>query len=95
MVEPTPLNRGGDLRLAQALANQLASRLRLPVRRTVPQLADMLQAARVERQAAIARYKAEFENDVVEVRLRLDKAKILLRVLRALNDLRASESGPG
>jgi hypothetical protein len=89
MVEPAPLNRGGDLRLAQALANQLASRLRLPLLSTVRRLADMLQAARVERQAAIARYKIEFENDIAELQLELDKIKVLLRVLRTLYDFRA------
>jgi fido (protein-threonine AMPylation protein) len=83
MVEPIPLNRLGDLRTAQALADQLASRLGVPVlSNTVERLADILQAARVERQAAIAAWRAEFESDIAELRMELAEIRGLFAALQ-------------
>ena len=67
-----PLSRRADVRFMQMLAAQLGLSASAEV---IDQLVDQLQVARAERAEAIAKFKAEFDREIAELRAEVAQAK--------------------
>jgi hypothetical protein len=92
MVEAISIHRAQDLRMARRLAEHVRSKMPAPrppvTDRTVEKLADLLQEARLDRQAKLAQWRAELAAAQAEMNVEFARIRAIFDAMKAYDSAR-------